>query len=168
MEGEKKKVISVLLTRYHSTFSDFIYYVTGKGYTHASLALDVQNEYYYSFNFKGFRKEYPKKHRRKSDKSVSYQLEISEEGYQKIVKRIEKMEEIKEEYHYSRLGVFLCLFHIPFKFKRHYFCSQFVMELLQITGEIFPQKNISLYFPNEMPELLEKQGCLYQIVCNPL
>lgn len=48
-----KKVITVLLTRYYSTFSNFIYFVSGKGYTHASIALDDKNEYFYSFNFRG-------------------------------------------------------------------------------------------------------------------
>lgn len=168
MESGEKRIITVLLTRYYSMFSDFIYYVTGRGYTHASIAIDDKNEYYYSFNFKGFRKEYPKKHNKKGDKSVGYQLEISKEGYEKVVKRIHKMEQSRGKLHYSRIGVFLCLFHIPYKFKNHYFCSQFVAELLQITGDIDLQKSTSLYLPNQLPKLLETQRCLHEIVENPV
>ncbi|MDD3367674.1 MAG: hypothetical protein PHP50_02130 [Lachnospiraceae bacterium] len=39
MEKTNSKIITVLLTRYYSTFSNFIYYVTGRGYTHASISL---------------------------------------------------------------------------------------------------------------------------------
>lgn len=56
---EAKKKVTVLLTRYYSTFSNFVYWISGRGYTHASIALNDENDCYYSFNFKGFRREYP-------------------------------------------------------------------------------------------------------------
>lgn len=42
----ENKTITVLLTQYNSTFSNFIYYVTGRGYTHASLSLNNEEERY--------------------------------------------------------------------------------------------------------------------------
>ena len=165
---ENKKIITVLLTRYFSTFSNFIYWISGKGYTHASIALNDHDEYYYSFNFKGFRKEYPRRKPRQCGKSISYKLEISEEAFEKIKSKIEEMEQNREKLSYSRLGVILCLLHVPYKIKNHYFCSQFVMELLEVSGSIFPEKDTSLYLPNQISEVLGKAECLKEIVYNPI
>jgi hypothetical protein len=133
---EDRKVITVLLTRYYSTFSSFIYWTSGRGYTHASLSLDEADEEFYSFNFKGFCKERPRKHKRRSGKSICYRLLISKECYETIKDRIEAMERKKGEWSYSRLGVFFCLFHIPYKRDKHYFCSQFVAEMLSLSKDI--------------------------------
>lgn len=59
MRKENKRVITVLLTRYRSIFANFIYWISGRGYTHASLGLDENDGCYYSFNFKGFKIEHP-------------------------------------------------------------------------------------------------------------
>lgn len=168
MENCDKKIITVLLTRYYSAFSNFIYFVSGKGYTHASIALDDKNEYFYSFNFKGFKREYPRKHRRRSGRSVSYQLEVSTEDYEKISRKIREMENSKEQFHYSRLGVIFCLMGIPFRRKNHYFCSQFVTEMLKISRTVLIGKDSSLYFPNDLPDELGRQRCLKGIVYNPV
>ncbi|MBO5486294.1 MAG: hypothetical protein J5988_05110 [Eubacterium sp.] len=168
MNENRKRTITVLLTRYCSTFSNFIYWVTGRGYTHASLALNDGEEFFYSFNFKGFRHEYPGRHIHKCVKSICYKLEVSEEAFEKIRKQIEEMEQNREKLHYSRLGVLLCLLHIPFKMENGYFCSQFVMEMLQLSGSIVLEKSPSLYLPNQLPEILGRCGCLKEIICNPV
>ena len=168
MENCDKRVITVLLTRYYSTFSNFIYFVSGKGYTHASIALDDENEYFYSFNFNGFKKEYPKKHMRRSGRSVSYQLEVSKEDFEKISRKVLEMENRKEQFHYSRLGVIFCLMRIPFRRKNHYFCSQFVAEMLKMSREVLLGRDSSLYLPNDLPNELERQSCLKRIVYNPV
>lgn len=150
------------------TFSNFIYFVSGRGYTHASLALDDKNESYYSFNFRGFRKEYPKKYRHRSKSSISYTLEIPKEDYEKIREKIKEMEHGKEKFHYSRIGVLLCLLHIPFRRKNYYFCSQFVTEMLQMSDAVLLRKDASLYLPNDLPDELGRQSCLKEIICNPV
>lgn len=159
-----RKVITVLLTRYYSTFSNFIYYTSGRGFTHASVALDEEGEYFYSFNKKGFRKEYPKKHKRRGAKSVCYKLEVTSEDYETICQRVQE----KEKFHYSRLGVLCCLLHIPFKRKYYYFCSQFVADLLQQCKTVYMHKNTALYLPNHLPGELAHQGCLKEIVYNAI
>lgn len=168
MEQNSKKTISVLLTRYFSTFSNFIYWNSGRGYTHASIALNDGEEFFYSFNFKGFRREYPGRRVRKCGKSICYKLEVSEENFEKVRIRIEEMEANREKLSYSRLGVFLCLLHIPCKIKNSYFCSQFVMEMLELSGSVSPEKSISLYLPNQLPEVLLRSSCLKEIICNPV
>lgn len=168
MEENENKIIAVLLTRYYSTFSDFIYFVSGKGYTHAAIALDDKNEYYYSFNFKGFRKECPGKYRWRNGKSISYKLEISNEDYEKIRDKIREMESGKDKFHYSRIGVLFCLMRIPFRRKNCYFCSQFVAEMLQMSNTVLLKKDASLYLPNDLSGELSRQGCLKEIVFNPI
>lgn len=168
MEENEKRMVTVLLTRYYSTFSTFIYIISGRGYTHASIALDEENEYFYSFNFKGFWKEYPKKHKRKSKKSIGYKLEISQEDFDKIKEKIEKMENGEEKFRYSRIGVLLCLLRIPCKRKRHYFCSQFVAEMLMLAKTVSMKKKASLYLPNHLSYELSRQSCLREIVFNPI
>ena len=163
-----KKVITVLLTRYYSAFSNFIYYTSGRGYTHASIALDEMGEYFYSFNMKGFRKEYPKKHKRRSAKSVCYKLEVTAEDYDAICQRIRQIEEEKDKFHYSRVGVLCCLLHIPFKRNYYYFCSQFVADLLQQCKTVSMHKDTALYLPNHLPGELAQQSCLKEIVYNAI
>ena len=164
----EKRIITVLLTRYYSIYSNFLYYVTGRGYTHASIALDEKNEYYYSFNLKGFRKEYPKKHSKRSGKSICYKFEVSEEGYGRMIQRLEEMKERGSELHYSRLGVFCCLLHIPFHRKNHYFCSEFVAEMLALSDAVNLKKETSLYMPNQLIYELGRQSSLKEIICNPI
>lgn len=167
MKTETKHTITVLLTRHHNLFSNFIYIITGRGYTHASIALSEDCEYYYSFTFKGFRREYPSK-RWKCGKSICYKLEVSEKDFEKLQIKIAEMEDKKELFHYSRLGVAFCLMHIPVKRQHHYFCSQFVAEMLQSMDCISLNKKASLYFPNHLSEELGKQRCLKHIIHNPI
>lgn len=167
-EGMEKKTITVLLTRYYTRCSDFVHWITGWGYTHAAIALNDGEEYFYSFNFKGFRREYPQKRRKKCAESICYRLEVPEEAFEKVRKRIEEMEQNSEKFYYSRLGVMLCLLHIPCKRKNGYFCSQFVMEMLQLSGSVLTEKSASLYMPNQLTQVLGGSSCLKEIICNPV
>lgn len=166
MKQGENHVISVLFTRYYSTFSNFIYWISGRGYTHASIALDDVNEYFYSFNFRGFAKEYPKKHRQRSSKSVCYQLEISDESFEKMKKKLEDLKRKEQQLGYCRIGVILCLLHVSFKFENRYFCSQFVAEMLKLTDSVLLNKDPTLYLPNQLALELGRQVSIKEIVYN--
>lgn len=168
MREGNNRIITVLLTRYHSTFANFIYWVSGRGYTHASLGLDEKDGYYYSFNFNGFKKEYPGKRKKIYGNSISYKLEVSQEEYETIREAILEMEHHKEQYRYSRLSLLFCLIHIPCKIENQYFCSQFVAEMLQLSKSVKLKKSASLYLPNDLPRELKRQHCLKEIVYNPV
>ena len=157
MERENTHVISVLFTRYHSTFSNFVYWVSGRGYTHASIAIDDKNDYFYSFNFNGFCREDAKKIKKCSTKSVCFYIEVPEESYQKMKERLEHFQQQKEEYGYCRIGVFLCVLHIACKFRNHYFCSQFVAEMLKMVDTLSLNKKAESYFPNDLALALDRQ-----------
>lgn len=157
MQTTNTHTISVLFTRYHSTFSNFVYWISGRGYTHASIALDDKNESYYSFNFRGFCKENAGKIKKRSTKSVCFYIEVSDESYQKMKEKLEHFQQQKEQYGYCRIGVFLCILHIACKFKNHYFCSQFVAEMLKMVDTLSLNKKAELYFPNDLALALDRQ-----------
>lgn len=166
--GLKMKTISVLLTKYSDCISTFIYYISGREYTHASIALEEPGENaYYSFNYKGFCEETIKKHRKKGVcKSARYRFEVSDKTYEKIKRRLHFFKMHRSTFAYSRLGVLLCLLHIPFCRKNHYFCSQFVAELPEDAEEIRLKKPSSLYLPNDLRQELADSPCLMSINYN--
>lgn len=161
MKKQKKRTIVVLFTCYRDLFSSFLYHITHRGYTHASISLKEDSDYYYSFNIKGFRREYPQNYKKRMrDKSAAFHLEVSEESYQRIKKCLMEMETDSKTYHYSRLGVLFCLLHFAWRKERHYFCSQFVSELLVKAGGIPLKKQPSLYLPNQLEQELSGLPCV--------
>lgn len=161
--------ISVLLTTYSDLFSTMVYYVGGQSYTHSSIALEDDPDQYYSFNYRGFAIETTEKHRRKGvKKSICFHIQVPDEAYRKIEERIHRFQSRREEYRYTRLGVVCCALHLPFRWKRHYFCSQFVAELLKGSGAVPLRKRPNYYLPNRfVPELSKLPAC-QQIVYNPV
>lgn len=160
---EEKHVVSILFSRYHSTFSNLIYWISGRGFTHASIALDEENEFYYSFNMKGFRRECPKHHKNKDSKDICYHLEISEKNFQQIKMELEEFKRKEKEIGYCRIGVFLCFLHISHKFKNRYFCSQFVAEMLGLVDGISLKKDATLYMPNQLAKELACQNIGWEV-----
>lgn len=159
------KKVSILLTKYSDRFSWLIYYLTGRGYTHASLGLEEDDSRFYSFNFKGFCVETMEKHRRRGvDKSICYEIEVADETYRYLRKAIDVFEQNRQEYRYTRTGVLFAVFRRPFVKDKCYFCSQFVAELLARSGAIPLAKAASLYLPNHLPEELEGFEGLYRTI----
>ncbi len=152
------KEIRVLLTKYSDWISNMVYRLCGKGYTHASISLEEDFNCYYSFNYRGFAFETVEKHRKRGVRhSRCYQIEVSDEAYENIREKIKLIQETKEEWHYTRLGLLCCILHIPFRWKKHYFCSQFVAELLEQSGELEMIRPSFLYLPNHFIGLMERQ-----------
>ncbi len=169
MRDNATRTIVVLFTSYKDAISDFVYYISGRSYTHASISIDENNDYFYSFNMKGFRREYPKRYKKKlREQSAAIYLEISEKSWMQLQHRLTEMEAAQESYHYSRLGVVACLMHIAWKRKMRYFCSQFVSELLGLTDEIRLKKKPSLYLPSQLARELSELSCVKQIRLQPV
>ena len=167
--NDKKRTIVVLFTCYKDMISDVIYYISGKSYTHTSISMEENSEFYYSFNKKGFRREYPGRYKKRMrEQSVAIYLEISGKSWQQLQDRLMEMETEAKEYRYSRLGVVTCLMHIAWKRKKYYFCSQFVSELLGLTEEIRLKKKPSLYLPCQLARELSELPCVKQIKWQPV
>ena len=109
---ENKYTVSVLFINYEDFWSKVVYYLLGKGYSHAALGVDESEDTYYSFNYKGFRRERPRKHEHIVSKSACYKLHVSKEEYDKIVDMIEQFQSRRFEWKFNLIGMLLSMFHI--------------------------------------------------------
>lgn len=159
---------TILLTKYSGWFGRFICAISKNGYSHASISIDDAEEIFYSFNYKGFVIEKPKKYipRKRMPGSVCIRMQVPEETYMLIEEEISQFLARKEQYIYSRWGMILCLLHIPHKFKDRYFCSQFVAEVLLRAGAVELKKKESLYLPGQLIDGIECLFSAKQLVYN--
>ena len=166
------KTIYILLTRSGTLLSKLVYAVTGANYTHASMAFDEELNCLYSSTRKngytmfpaGPSKEYLNKgvFRLRGDAPCAlYALEVTDEAYVRARRRAEHMMARGELYRFNTLGLILCALHIRWQRRRHYFCSQFVSEVLQKSGALELPKPSTLMHPSDYAELPELR-CLYR------
>ena len=167
-EQEAMKTVTILLTKYSDWFSVFLCKICRNTYSHASISIDGNEEIFYSFNYKGFVIEKPKKYAPKTrmQGSMCIRMQVPESVHKKLETELERFVNNREIFSYSTLGVILCLLHIPHKFKNSYFCSQFVAELLSSTGAAKLKKNESLYLPMHFVDRMECDHSAVQIVKN--
>lgn len=164
----KENSIYILLSRHYDLVSKVVYFLTGCGYTHASIGLVQEPDCFYSFTFKGFRKEKPARWKKNKDvRMMLYELEVSSESYEMIRDKIVKIQEEEDLYHYSSIGVLLCLLRIPHKRKNHYFCSQFVAELLTSSGAVQLVSKPSVCVPNTFIRELRENPNVRKVSYNP-
>lgn len=161
MKAESKKRIYILLTRFPDNGSKMISFLTNSFYTHASIGLEEDLNTFYSFVTKGFMVEKITKYVRPDREPYPcqlYEMTVSEKTYEAIKNMINGFVTKKELYHYAKLGAFFALvLHIPFLQKRHYFCSQFVAEVLEKTNAVHLEKNSALCFPADLAKLPNKK-----------
>lgn len=89
-----------------------------------------------------------------------YALEVTDEAYARAKRRADHMMNHGELYRFNSVGLLLCALHIRWNRRRHYFCSQFVSEVLQKSGSLDLPRHSTLMRPNDyaaMPQL----KCLY-------
>lgn len=174
------KTIYILLTKSDSILSRIIHFITMDSYTHVSIAFDESLQLLYSSSRKNGRTVLPagpceerisygyyRKHASRIP-CLLYELEVDEETYAQAKREVQRIMENSEEYHYNIFGLLLCQFNIPYHRKRHYFCSQFVSEVLDKSSAIKLPKDASLMKPSDymcLPELSYRyQGQLWDLV----
>ncbi len=174
------KTIYILLTKSDSILSRIIHFITMDSYTHVSIAFDENLEQLYSSSRKNGRTVLPagpcmeqiscgyyRKHASRIP-CLLYELQVDEEIYFQVKREVQRIIENSEEYHYNIFGLLLCQFNIPYHRKRHYFCSQFVSEVLDRSGALKLPKDTSLMKPSDymcLPELSYRfQGRLWDLV----
>lgn len=165
---KKQYTVSVLFVNYEDFWSKVVYYLLGRGYSHAAISVDEEEEIYYSFNFKGFRRERPRKHVDIVSKSVCYKLSVSKEEYEKIVTMIEEFQRKRFEWKYNLIGMLLSRINISHRRRKYYFCSEFVVEMLEKSRVARFQKSAAHYLPNRLEQELKKFRNLEQIIFNPI
>ena len=172
METEKEtmKTVTILLTKYSDWFGKFICAISKNSYSHASISIDGAEEIFYSFNYKGFVIEKPKKYafRKRMPGSVCIRMQVPEETYMLISEEIKQFIMKKDQFIYSRWGVLLCLLHVPHKFQNRYFCSQFVAEVLSQAGAVELKKKECLYLPGQLIDGIKcpfsKKQLVYDVI----
>jgi len=138
----KMKKIYLVLTCTGTILSNIIKYYTHDEYTHVSIALDKELKYLYSFGrlnpyiafLGGFVQEDIKGgtfKRFKKTKTIIYELEVTEEEYDKISNRINYISENRKKYKFNVFGLFLVGLHIKYRLKNSFYCAEFVKYVLQ-------------------------------------
>jgi len=151
------KEISILFVRYPDRASKFLTKYFNQKYTHCSIGLGPNPDIYYSFSVKGFSCETMAKYNRVGIGKVKIlKIKVTNSIYTFIEKKIEEFKNNKDSYSYTIAGVVFCILHIPFRFKKSYFCSSFVAELLDISKAIKLKKKAYRYLPYE---LLQELSC---------
>lgn len=157
------KTIFVLLTKYNDVASKTFNLLTFSKYTHAAIGFEDEDDHFFSFVTKGgFYLERPLRSRQPEKlarECALYKLEVSNGIYELIKKEVQSFHEEAEKYRYSFLGIFLCMLKISFQRKNHYFCSEFVSELLSESGAIRTPKKTTLFLPDDFRNLSELKLC---------
>ena len=158
------KRIYILLSKTKTLPSRMIYRLTRGAYTHTSIALTEQTDRFYSFarrklhnilNAGFFVEDLNSFVFAKHAKCYCslYALEVSEEGYEKIQRRIEDFEKNYKKAKYNFLGMLPLRLGIRFPRKYKLACSQFVAVVLDASGEIALPKDPYVMLPNDFQKI---------------
>lgn len=139
---------------------------TRSEYTHAAISLDKNFDKLYTFSRRykrlllpaGFVVEsaYTGIMGDSDDMNCAvYELEITDEAYEKLIRMFRHMDYHREKYRYSIIGLPMCFFKKRFERKGYYFCSQFVHHALTESGAIEDDSPSSLVKPMHFKELPE-------------
>ena len=171
-ETTTMKTLYIFLTRSGTLLSNLVYSLTGAQYTHISLAFDENLSTLYSSTRKngytmfpaGPSREYLNRGvflMRENIPCALYALEVTDEAYTRAKRRTQHMMHHGELYRFNSLGLLLCWMHIRWQRRRHYFCSQFVSEVLEKSGAMELPKDSTLMHPNDYAQLPQLK-CLYE------
>ena len=170
-ETTTMKTLYIFLTRSGTLLSNLVYSLTGAQYTHISLAFDEDLSTLYSSTRKngytmfpaGPSREYLNRGvflMRENIPCALYALEVTDEAYTRAKRRTQHMMHHGELYRFNSLGLLLCWMHIRWQRRRHYFCSQFVSEVLEQSGALTLPKDSTLMHPSDYTTLPGLE-CLY-------
>ena len=156
--------VYLLLSRTDTLFARAMHGLTGNRYTHVSLALDRALEQMYSFARRyeiaplpaGFIREnlYDGVYGRSGTAdSLVLELPVSQKAYDRIARRLEKMERRQLDYGYDVLGLALAWLGIAHQRRNKFVCSQFVAQTLQKAGALELPDHPSLVRPEDFAYL---------------
>lgn len=148
------KDIYIILSQTGSIISRIIRLATGDRYTHASIGFSEDGGVMYSFGRKfphnpwygGFVRESTAfgtmKRFRKADSAV-LRIPVDDETYERVRSHILSMYSRRRSYGYNYIGLLLAKFGISYRWENHYYCSEFVKEVLErfhlaSVGELAP------------------------------
>lgn len=165
------KIIYILLTKSDTYMSKIIRLATADKYTHASISFEENLQPLYSFSRlqltplpaglhsepfdSGFFKKYPHL------PCALYSLEVEDHVYNSAKADVESMMTSASLYRYNVMGLIFCRLNIPVNRKYHYFCSEFVSEILKNNKALHLPKEPSLMRPADYMSI-DGLTCLYE------
>ncbi len=166
------KSIYIILSRSGTLLSHFVYLLTRDLYTHVSLSFDESLGTLYSSSRRNGYTMFPAGPCREFlNRGVFgrsgripcavYELRVSEETYARAFALAEEMASRPEGYHFNILGLLLCRLNISLPRRHHYFCSQFVGEVLEASSALELPKASTLMRPGDY-SVLPSLRCVYR------
>lgn len=141
------------MTQYPGRDAKFLRWYTGFPYTHTSVGLEEDMDTFYTFISKGYLVERITRYEkpgRPSFPCALYEIAVTEEVYERVKIMVHDYKARKKMLKYSTLGLVMCFLRIPFERKNHYFCSQFVAEVLHKCKVLKLKKRSTLYLPRDI------------------
>lgn len=160
--------IYLLLIRSNTYLSRAIHLGTGDEFTHISISFDRTFTNCYSFGRKHKKLPFPaglvqEDFSWNQDKIYSdipcsvYELKVSTASFNRAQQFVDKVVKQSNQYRYNLLGLFCCAFSIDFQREKHYFCSQFIGEILVYSKMFNLPKPPGLMRPTDYASL--KESC---------
>lgn len=166
------KSIYILLTKSDTYISKIIKLATNDKYTHVSISFDECLQPLYSFSRfqintplpaglrtepfdSGYFHEYPYL------PCALYELKVEDDVYETAKAEVDGMMSIASLYRYNIMGLIFCKLNIPLNRKYHYFCSEFVSEILAKSNALILPKKPSLMRPGDYTKI-SNLTCLYE------
>lgn len=164
--------IYVLATKTNTYTSKTIKILTKAKYTHASISFEENLQPLYSFCRKyvyfplpgGLNHEPLETGFFKKQGNIPcalYEIKVTQEIYNKALNEVNDMLANAKKYKFSVLGLLFCGCKIPIQRKRHYFCSEFVSEILQKSDALELPKVPQLMRPSDF-EGISSLDCIYE------
>lgn len=137
------KHLYLILTHTGTTLSKIIKSYTKDEFSHVSIALDIELKEMYSFGrlhpsnpfLAGFVHEQVNEGTFKrfyNTKAKVYSLEVTEEQYEKVKEKIEKMKQ--EKYSFNILGLIAVGLHKKIRKEHSFYCAEFVKYVMEQAG----------------------------------
>ena len=158
------KKIYILLMHTNTIPANLIRFFTRYRYSHVAISFNKECNILYSFGRRkphsiinaGFTKEYKNgeffKYFNKTECKI-YELEITEEQYEKFNAIIENMKLNEEKYKYDILGIFPRYFGIPVTRENKFVCSYFAAHALEKANICKFNKEACLVKPQDFEEI---------------
>lgn len=152
-----------MLTRSETILSRIVHLVTADSYTHASVSFEDDKFTFYSSSRKNGRTLFPagpccehlsrgyfEKHPHIPCKI--YELNVDNDRYD-MAKEVARKLTMNQNYRFNIIGLILCRLNIKFSRHNHYFCSQFVGDVLGRSQALELPKHPTLMRPADYMKL---------------
>ncbi len=164
--------IYLVFTKTNTWLSKIIGFVSKIEYPHASISLDNSFTRMYSFGridpdnpfSGGFTEEnlFEGLFKKSGDcRCLIYRLKVDSSQYSAVQAEVSAFMHRREVYRYNLMGLVGVWFNMPIKRRNHYFCSQFVSEVL-IRSQLFHDEKLPELIKTDDLYLIKNKELVYE------